>query len=225
MKILIIVPAFNEEENVLSALHDIKNHASYCDVVVINDASIDKTSEKCKAYGVNVINLSNNLGIGGAMQTGYIYARNNDYDYAIQFDGDGQHPARYIKNLLEAAHEKKADLVIGSRYLEKEGYQSTKIRQMGIKYFSWLIKFLTSREITDPTSGFRVANKKVINLFAKSYPQDFPEPETVVLLAKNNYKIKEVSVKMNERKGGKSSISFSKSIYYMVKVTLGILFV
>jgi glycosyltransferase involved in cell wall biosynthesis len=172
----------------------------------------------CLENDLNHVSLSNNLGIGGAMQTGYKYAFYNDYDIAIQFDGDGQHIAEEISKLLNKIYE--ADIVIGSRYLEKKGFQSSGIRRFGIKFFTFLIMFLTGQRITDPTSGFRAANKRVIEIFAGNYPMDYPEPETICLLARNKFKVCETSVVMREREDGRSSITMLKSIYYMIKVSL-----
>lgn len=229
MKILVIIPAFNEEKSILS----VANQVSGCyDYIIINDASTDGTARICRENGLHVINLRNNLGIGGAMQTGYKYALKNEYDIAVQFDGDGQHMASEITKLIEKMGE--ADIVIGSRWCSTrsgdarfrgdDGEGSTKLRRVGIGFFTWLIKVLTGEKITDPTSGFRAINKKVIEVFANKYPSDYPEPETIILLAKNKYKIEEVSVEMRERISGKSSINWVQSIYYMFKVTIACLF-
>ena len=165
----------------------------------------------------------NNLGIGGAVQTGYMYAFQNNYDIAIQFDGDGQHDAKYISDLIDAI-SKGNDMVIGSRFIEKtEGFKSSFMRRQGIQVLSTLIKICTGKKITDPTSGFRAANRKVIEYFMREYPVDYPEPDTIVKLLKKGYKVKEIPVLMKERKNGKSSITPLKSIYYMIKVCLSII--
>lgn len=225
MKALIIVPAYNEDGNigdVINALNRLSISSYKFDTLVINDSSTDRTSEICRDAGVNIIDLPCNLGIGGTVQTGYKYAYKNGYDIAIQFDGDGQHNSEYIKQLLDPILAGNADMVIGSRYIRKEGFQSTFLRRIGIKYFSILIKLLTKKKITDPTSGFRACNNKVIELFALKYPIDYPEPESIVNLLRTNHVIEEVPVLMLERKSGVSSIRSFKSIYYMVKVSLAI---
>jgi glycosyltransferase involved in cell wall biosynthesis len=222
VKILAIVPAFNEEQGIHHVVEQFKN-IDNVDILVINDCSKDKTSTVCRELGLNVIDLPSNLGIGGAVQTGYKYALQKGYDIAIQVDGDGQHNPRYIKDLIQPILAGKADLVIGSRYLEHEGFQSSFMRRIGINYFSFLIKFLQKKKITDPTSGFRAANKMVIELFSNRYPIDYPEPESIVYLLRNNYLVQEVPVVMNERVGGESSIKAFKTIYYMIKVTMAII--
>jgi len=221
---LIIIPAYNESENILSVIENIKRNASQCDYIVINDCSHDDTEQICLNNNIPVISLPVNLGIGGAVQTGYKYAFYNNYDAAIQVDGDGQHDAKYIERMLNTLKKENCDMVIGSRYIDREGFQSSVIRRIGIRYFSWLIRLLTRQKITDPTSGFRACNRKVIEVFSEKYPFDFPEPEVIVQLAKQKSKTQEVSVKMYERQGGKSSITPIKSMYYMYKVTIGILF-
>lgn len=221
MKVLAIIPAYNEEENIELLLNKLK--MSGVDILVINDNSIDSTSEICKKYAVNIIDLPCNLGIGGAVQTGYKYAKKNNYEIAIQVDGDGQHDPKFIDVLIEPLTSGKADMVIGSRYINKNGFQSTYIRRIGIRYFSLLIKQLTSKGITDPTSGFRACNSKVINEFSVKYPVDYPEPESIVYLLRKNYKVTEIPVIMKERIGGISSIGAIRSIYYMIKVTLAII--
>lgn len=222
MKILAIVPAFNEEQSI-QHLVKLFEKVDKVDVIIINDCSKDRTSKVCIELGLNVIDLPSNLGIGGAVQTGYKYAEKHGYDIAIQVDGDGQHNPAYIKELIKPIVDGKADLVIGSRYLNKEGFQSTFIRRVGIHYFSFLIKILNNKRITDPTSGFRACNRQVIELFSKRYPHDYPEPESIVYLLRNNYSVEEVPVVMLERTGGESSINAIKSVYYMIKVSLAIL--
>lgn len=220
-KILLIIPAFNESENLPKLIASINKESYNYDVLIINDYSTDNTGEIAKELGVNVINLPCNLGIGGAVQTGYKYAYENGYDYAIQVDGDGQHDPSYLK-LLHKKIKEGYNFVIGSRFIEKRGFQSTFTRRVGIQFFYHLIKFLGKEKITDATSGFRIADKSVIKLFSQYYPSDYPEPETIMLLIKNNFKIVEIPVVMKERENGKSSINLIKSIYYMIKVTLAI---
>ena len=224
MKILMIIPAYNEENNIKDTVNSIINlNDSNIDYIVINDGSTDNTLQVLKNNNFNFINLPTNLGIGGAVQTGYKYALYNNYDIAIQFDGDGQHNAEYINSLVKEI-ENGNDLVIGSRFITNlEGFKSTKIRRVGIVILSSLIKLFTGKKITDPTSGFRACNKKIINLFSSDYPTDYPEPDTAVKIIKKNFKVKEIPVIMNERKKGKSSINIFKSIYYMIKVSLSII--
>lgn len=223
MKILLIIPAYNEEENILSVCNQIRKLKPKVDYIVINDGSTDKTLEICEKNKIPCISLLNNLGIGGAVQTGYIYAKKHNYDIAVQFDGDGQHDLKYLNKLIEPIKEGQADLCVGSRFLEKESdFQSTFMRRVGIKIIKNLIRIFTRKKVTDPTSGFRAANNKVISEFANYYPIDFPEPESLVILIKKEYKIKEVSVNMYERSGGTSSITFFKSFHYMIKVSLAV---
>ncbi|AIQ38142.1 MULTISPECIES: glycosyltransferase family 2 protein [Paenibacillus] len=223
MKVLGIIPCFNEEENIESLIKELSDYSDILDFVIINDYSTDLTSVICDKNNANVINLPCNLGIGGAVQTGYIYAKKNNYDIAIQIDGDGQHNPAYIKSLIEPIVKDGLDFVIGSRFIEKEGFQSSITRRVGIIYFSGLLKLLAKRKVSDPTSGFRACNKKVIDFFANSYPTDYPEPESIMALSRNGYKIAEIPVQMRERNGGTSSIKSLKSIYYMIKVTLAII--
>lgn len=223
MKKLIIIPAYNEEENIGNTVRAIQKEASDFDYVVINDHSTDHTLQILKENHLNYLNLPTNLGIGGAVQTGYRYALEHDYDVAVQVDADGQHDPAYLNQLLETMEKENADMVIGSRFIDKEGFQSTFARRIGISYFTWLIHSLTGKTITDPTSGFRMVNRDVIRLFAKDYPRDYPEPESVVSLLKRGKKVVETPVVMKERQGGKSSINLSNSVYYMIKVSLAIL--
>ena len=219
MKILAVIPCYNEEKNIVKTVEDIKK--AKIDYIVINDGSKDNSLEVLKENKINHINLSNNLGIGGVMQTGYKYALQNNYDIVVQFDGDGQHDATYIDKITKPIIEKKANLVIGSRFVGDESkFKSTKMRRVGINILSFLLKIMTKKQIKDMTSGFRAADKKVIKIFARDYPYEYPEPVTNLSLAKANCKILEVPVKMKERKHGKSSISKLKSIYYMINVIL-----
>lgn len=223
MKNLIIIPAYNESECIQQTVTDIIKKAPDFDYVVINDCSTDNTSEICHRNHFHIIDLPNNLGIGGAVQTGYLYAARNGYDIAVQVDGDGQHDPVFLNDMAQILEREDCDMVIGSRFLEKHGFQSSGIRRVGIRYFTYLIKVLTGRVITDPTSGLRMVNRRTLELFAKNYPKDYPEPESVVAVLRNGGKVKEIPVIMRERSGGVSSISPIKSIYYMVKVSLAIL--
>lgn len=223
MKKLVIIPAFNEEGNLEKTIEDIKENAPGFDYVIINDCSTDGTLEMCRKHGYSYLNLPVNLGIGGAVQTGYRYAYFHGYDIAVQFDGDGQHSARYLEEMVSLMGETKSDMVIGSRFIEKEGFQSSVLRRMGIRYFTVLIKILTGQTITDPTSGMRMINRKLLKKFTEDYPKDYPEPESVVTVLAEKHKVTEMPVVMNEREEGVSSISLRKSVYYMIKVSFAIL--
>lgn len=223
MKKLVIIPAFNEEGNLEKTIKDIKDNAPDFDYVIINDCSTDKTLEMCRRHGFSYLNLPVNLGIGGAVQTGYRYAYYHGYDIAVQFDGDGQHSASHLKDMVTTLIDTESDMVIGSRFIEKEGFQSSGLRRIGIKYFTGLIKLLTGKKITDPTSGMRMVNKKLLEKFTDEYPKDYPEPESVVTILSEKYKVTEIPVVMNEREEGVSSISLKNSVYYMIKVSFAIL--
>lgn len=225
MRTLVIIPAFNESASIVKTVEDIEENAPGFDYIIINDCSTDNMKQVCRDHNLNVINLPVNLGIGGAVQTGYKYAVENGYDAAVQFDGDGQHKAEYLQGMADMLEAEGLDMVIGSRFIEKQGFQSTIIRKLGIKWFTALIAVLTGKKITDPTSGMRIAGRSLLTQFAKRYPRDYPEPETVASALVQKKKIKEIPVKMREREEGVSSISPKKSVYYMVKVTLAILLV
>lgn len=221
MKVLVIIPAYNEEETILSVASQVIS-AGF-DYVIVNDGSSDNTLQICKAHGLNVLDLSQNLGIGGAVQAGHKYALLNDYDVDVQFDGDGQHDARYISTLVHEI-ESGADIVVGSRYLDlTNGFRSTLMRRIGKSWLSLCLRMLCHQRISDPTSGFRACNSKAIKLFCESYPIDYPEPESLAQASQRGLTISEVPVVMHERQGGSSSINAIASAYYMVKVTLAII--
>lgn len=225
-RILLIIPAYNEGKNILNTINKINDSRSDIDYIIINDGSSDDTEKICIKNNFNYISLIQNLGIGGAVQTGYKYALDNNYDIAIQFDGDGQHDIKYIKALIKPIVEDNSDLVIGSRFIEgKSSFKSTKTRQIGIKVISVFIKLFTKRTILDTTSGFRACNRKVIQKFAHNYPTEYPEPVTTVELLKSKYKVSEIPVEMKEREAGRSSIRAWKSVYYMINVILSIIIV
>lgn len=224
MKILVIVPAYNEElniKNTCTKLEKIRKDLDFqLDYIVINDGSIDNTGKICKDNKFPVINLVHNLGIGGAVQTGYKYAYKNNYDIALQFDGDGQHDENYINDLTKPIIDGTANMTIGSRYVKDlSEFKSTKLRQFGIKLLSFILKITTGKKIYDMTSGFRAVDKDIIKLFASDYPNDYPEPETIVEVVQKGYNVLEIPVKMHEREFGTSSITPLKSVYYMVKVS------
>ena len=226
-KVLLILPAYNEEGNILNTVKQILEFRGIEDVqvdyVVINDGSTDSTEAICKKNGLNCLTLVQNLGIGGAVQTGYIYAAKGGYDIAVQFDGDGQHDINSLPQLIAPILAGKADFTVGSRFLEKKDtFRSTLMRRIGIKWLSCLIRLVSALHLADVTSGYRAANKAAIAFLARNYPMDYPEPESAVALKKAGFRIKEVQVNMFERATGKSSINFGKSIYYMIKVSLAI---
>ena len=228
-KVLLIIPAYNEEKNILTVYKNIcdynKKAKTKLDVVFINDGSIDATEKILCENNINHIKLIQNLGIGGAVQTGYKYALYNDYDIAIQFDGDGQHNVNYVEALIKPILEENVDMTIGSRFIDSSSseFKSSFLRRVGIKLISSCIHFKTRVRIYDTTSGFRAANKNAIALFAIHYPLEYPEPISSVDVILSGMKIKEVPVSMNERLAGKSSINSWKNIYYMVNVVLSIL--
>lgn len=224
MKKIVIIPAYNEQGSIVETIKDIKTNAPKFDYIVINDCSKDNTLKICREKGIHVLNLPINLGIGGAVQTGYLYAYRNNYDIAVQFDGDGQHDAKFLEMMAETLERDKLDMVIGSRFIENEGFQSSAVRRFGIRFFEVFIKILFGQRITDATSGMRMCNRKVMEFFIKDYPKDYPEPETVARLLRHKCKVKEIPVIMRERQAGVSSISsLRKSAYYMCKVSLAIL--
>ena len=227
MRVLMIIPAYNEENSIVSTVQSLSKanlKGDTLDYVIINDGSKDNTKKVCEENKLNFVNLPVNLGIGGAVQTGYKYALEHDYDVAIQFDGDGQHDAAYIKNLVNEI-KNGADIAIGSRYVaELSEFKSTFIRRIGIKFLSFLIKICTGKRIYDPTSGFRASNKEIIKMFANEYPTDYPEPDTIVTVIKKGYNVAEIPVKMKERTSGKSSLSSPiKAMFYMIKVSVAII--
>lgn len=222
MKKIVIIPAYNESASIVNTVKDIEENAEGFDYIIINDRSTDDTLNVCHKNHLNVLNLPLNLGIGGAVQTGYWYAYENGYDIAVQFDGDGQHDAKYLNEMADYLTEHDLDMVIGSRFITNEGFQSSGARRLGIKYFTFLIKLLTGKKITDPTSGYRMCSRRVIELFSNQYPKDYPEPETVVALIRRGMRVDEIPVIMRAREEGISSISPKKSVYYMFKVTLAI---
>ena len=222
-KILVIIPAYNERESILQVIKSLKELPLPLDYVVVNDCSKDDTKEILQKNGTNYLDLPVNLGIGGAVQAGYKFAKENGYDIAIQIDGDGQHNPEYIHNLVQPILDGKADACIGSRFIEKEGFQSSWLRRFGINLLSGCISLFYGQKIHDVTSGFRAVNKGLIEIYAQDYAQDYPEPEALVTAILHHQKIIEVPVEMRERLGGTSSIHSFKSIYYMIKVSLAII--
>ena len=222
-KVLIIIPAYNESENIESVIKHLISCAPQYDYLIVNDGSTDETLSICDQEHFNYLDLPINLGIGGAVQAGYVYAHKNHYDIAVQMDGDGQHDIAYLEDMLQPILSGEADVVIGSRFLKKEGYQSSRSRRIGIGILSMLIKLTTGKRITDVTSGYRAVNKMFIDIYARDYPTDYPEPEAIVTAIMHRGRVMEVPVRMRAREGGTSSITLRKSVYYMIKVTLAIL--
>ncbi|HEY9720722.1 MAG TPA: glycosyltransferase family 2 protein [Oscillatoriaceae cyanobacterium] len=218
-----ILPAYNEEEAITTTIADLRAHAPELDVLVVNDGSKDGTSAAARAAGAIVLDLPCNLGIGGAVQTGFKYAQRAGYAIALQFDGDGQHLASEIPKLLAPLLCDEADVALGSRFLGEGGFRSTALRRAGIYLFYRVNSWLTGQAITDNTSGFRAYSRETIAFLAENSPTDYPEPEAVVLLARNGFRLKEVAVEMRVRQGGRSSITALWSVYYMIKVVLAVL--
>lgn len=225
LKILVIVPAFNEQDCIDKVIFELKNENEAWDVLIINDGSKDNTSDVAKSTEkALVIDLVSNLGIGGAVQTGFKFAAKNDYDICLQFDGDGQHIAAEINKLIEPILKGEVDVVIGSRFtITHSGWKSSIPRRMGIFVFTILNHLLIRQRITDSTSGFRAYNKRALKFLAEHYPMDYPEPEAIILLGKNGFKMKEIHADMRARETGTSSINYRRAIYYMIKVVLAIL--
>jgi glycosyltransferase involved in cell wall biosynthesis len=223
MKCLVIIPAYNEAANIKQTVDKLVTLYPKCDYVVINDGSVDNTEQICRENGINYISHPINLGIGGSVQTGYKYAQENGFDIAIQMDGDGQHDPQYINELIAPIEEGKADIVIGSRFINGEGFQSSSSRRLGISFLSRLLCICCGKKVKDVTSGFRAVNCNIIQFYAKNYAQDYPEPEAIIAGVMHHAKIHEIPVVMHERSNGKSSINFWRSFYYMLKVSLSIL--
>jgi glycosyltransferase involved in cell wall biosynthesis len=220
---LAVVPAYNERATILDVLRQVRERAPEFDVLVVDDGSTDDTADLAEAAGANVLRLPFNLGIGGAVQAGFVYANDNNYDYMAQVDGDGQHDPAELHRLVEAMEQDRGlDLVCGSRFLTGGDYRAPLSRRTGIRIFAVLLSRISGGRITDPTSGFRLYNRRAISLFARDYPHDYPEVEAILMVHYHQLAMKEVPVRMFQRGGGVSSISSGKSVYYMVKVLLAI---
>lgn len=228
-RILVVIPCFNEEESIASVIHEVNQVRAVAglrlEALVVNDCSTDQTLGVVRKLDCQYLDLPVNLGIGGAMQAGYKFAYRHGYDIAVQLDGDGQHPANELPKLIRPLLEKQADVVIGSRFLAKTGFQSSAMRRVGIRYFRWLNQLLIGQVVHDSTSGFRAFNRRTLAVVNEYYPDEYPEPEAIVQFGLSRLRMLEVPVQMRERQGGVSSISSSQAVYYMLKVTLGALFV
>lgn len=222
-KISIIIPAYNEALNIGKVIDETKANISEADIIVINDASEDSTSLVAKTKGVDVISHVCNLGIGGAVQTGFKYTCEREYDIAVQVDADGQHNPQDISKLVEPIVNGEADVVIGSRYIEKSGFQTNLARRLGMFFFGVLTSIIVKKRITDTTSGFRAANREAMEFLAKEYPIDFPDAETIIILHYAGFRVKEIPIKIRERFSGKSSTNLLKSFYYPFKVMISII--
>jgi glycosyltransferase involved in cell wall biosynthesis len=219
---LAVVPAYNEEESVGTVVRRLQDHAPEYDILVVDDGSTDDTPAIAEAAGARVLRLPFNLGIGGAMQTGFRFAFEEGYDIAVQIDGDGQHDPTQLPKILEPVLAGEADLCVGSRFTGEGAYRSSFVRRIGIKIFARLVSAVVRQKLTDTTSGFRAVNRRGIALFAADYPHDYPEVEATVMSVKHKLRLKEVPVEMRERGGGSSSITALRSVYYMTKVLLAI---
>lgn len=234
-KTLLVLPAFNEEEALPKTIASLQNLPDGYEILIVNDGSRDRTgavadsltSTGASRVPIHVVHLPINSGIGVAVQTGYRFAAvRGAYRYVIQFDSDGQHPAESIGQLVERCEKDGLDFCVGSRFLDPAtgGFKSTALRRVGIRFFSWLIGFLSGVRVTDPTSGFRCAGPAAWRRFADHYPEDYPEPESLFWCARNRLKIAEIPVTMLDRQGGVSSIKLHRAVYYTIKVALAIVF-
>ena len=222
MKTLVIIPCYNEQDSILRVVSNLKANAPWADYLIVNDCSTDKSEEILKANEMRYINNPVNLGIGGGVQAGYLYAKENGYDIAVQMDGDGQHDPKFLADVCLPIEKGQADMCIGSRFITNEGFQSSFMRRLGINIISTLILVLTGKKVRDTTSGFRACDRKLIEFFSANYADDYPEPEAIMSCIMNGFTICEVPVVMEERQGGVSSIRSLKSAYYMIKVCLAL---
>jgi glycosyltransferase involved in cell wall biosynthesis len=222
MKILVVVPAFNEEQTIREVIRNIRSHLPGADILIVDDGSNDATGTIAREEKVLLLEHPYNMGIGATMQTGFHYAVQKGYDIAVQIDGDGQHNPASLSSIVQPILDGESNLVIGSRYLQRKGFQSTFLRKLGIRFFSLLIWVFIGRKVTDPTSGFRAMDRKVIELFSRDYPSDYPEVEALISAYKNGLVFEEIPTVMNHRQGGISSIGILSALYYMVKVTLSV---
>jgi len=222
LRSIAIVPAYNEAESLGSVLEEIRAADPELEVVVVNDGSTDATASVAAAAGAAVVNLPFNVGIGGAVQTGYQYALEHGFEVAIQVDADGQHDPREIGLVLAPILDGQADLVVGTRFVEGGGYRGTHLRRVGIRIFAAVVSLLVGQRVSDTTSGFRAVNRGALKLFAAEYPHDYPEVESIVLLSRHHLRMLEVPVQMRVRETGNSSITAMRSAYYMIKVLLAL---
>ncbi len=224
MRAIALVPALNEEGTIASVVAELRAYDAELEILVVDDGSHDRTAEAARGAGARVLRLPFNLGIGGAVQTGFRYAFENDFDLAVRVDGDGQHDPSQLAAVIDPVLRGDTDIAVGSRYLgpREEGYRSSPTRRVGIRILARVVSLLTGERITDPTSGFQALNRKAIALFAADYPHDYPEVEAIVLVRRHRLRLLEVPIAMRPRAVGKSSIRTLSSIYYMVKVLLAL---
>jgi glycosyltransferase involved in cell wall biosynthesis len=220
---LVIVPAYNEERTIGSVIERVRREAPGFDVVVVDDGSTDCTAQIAEGVGARVLRHPFNLGIGGAVQSGYRYAFDEGYELAVQVDGDGQHDPAEIESLMRTMGSEDVDMVYGSRFLADSGYRAPAARRFGIRLFSLVLSKVVRQPVTDPTSGFRLCNRRAIELFARDYPHDYPEVEAAVMVVRHRLRILEVPAQMRGRETGRSSITMLRSLYYAIKVTLALL--
>jgi glycosyltransferase involved in cell wall biosynthesis len=218
-----IVPAFDEEANIGRVVDELRAYDAALDIVVVDDGSYDRTADVARAHGATVLRLPFNLGIGGSVQTGFRYAYEHGYDFAVRVDGDGQHDPAQLDAILAPVLAGEADIAVGSRFAGTgDGYRSSRSRRIGIRMLAWVVSRIVGRRVTDTTSGFQALNRNAIALFARDYPHDYPEVEATVMVFRHRLRAVEVPVSMRERTGGRSSITALRSVYYMVKVLLAI---
>lgn len=221
-KILVLIPCYNEEANIVEAVERLRRTCPQVDYLVINDCSTDRSVELLKAHGYPYLDLPVNLGIGGGIQCGYVYSHANGYDITVQMDGDGQHDPAYLASVVGPVARGEVDMCVGSRFITKEGFQTSAMRRAGIRLLSGLIRLLCGVRMLDVTSGFRATGRRLTEFFAHHYAQDYPEPEAIISAVLNGFRVGEAPVVMAERMGGTSSISPLRSVYYMVKVSIAL---
>jgi glycosyltransferase involved in cell wall biosynthesis len=223
MRGLVIIPAYNEALSLPSVIASVREALPSWDVCVVDDGSVDSTARVAAARGALVLRSPINLGIGGAVQTGYLWARDHGYDVAVQIDGDGQHDPSFVEAAVAPIFEGRADVVVGSRFLGDGDFRSTGLRRAGICYLSWFLRLRCGARVTDPTSGFRATGRRAIELFARDYPSDYPEPEAIALTQRHGLTMAEVGVRVRDRRHGASSINAWRTLYYLIKVSVALL--
>ena len=222
-KILVLIPCYNEEENIVNTVERLKEQCPEVDFLVINDCSTDNSAALLQSRGYPFLDLPVNLGIGGGVQCGYLYAKRYGYDVTVQMDGDGQHDPAYLHEVVRPVLDGQCDMCIGSRFITREGFQTSFMRRVGIRFLSGLIHLLSGKRVLDVTSGFRATNASMTAYFAQHYASDYPEPEAILAASLAGFRVSEALVVMRERQGGVSSISSFRSVYYMVKVSLALI--
>lgn len=222
LKTLVIIPCYNEEKNLTPLVQHLHETNPDVDYLIVNDCSTDNSEAVCQLNGYSYLSLPVNLGIGGGVQSGYLYAKQNGYDVTVQMDGDGQHNPQYLKNVIKPVADGTFDMCVGSRFIEKQGFQTSFMRRFGINVLSLMLRVLCGVKIKDTTSGFRACNKELTALFADQYAQDYPEPEAIITAVLSGFRVGETAVVMEERKSGTSSIRPLHSVYYMLKVGIAL---